>query len=209
MYTLSKIIKSAMIVMGVMAMTSCSDNIGKLAGSWVSGETRLQLDQANLADCRTTSRLVFTPDASDRHTGNIAIATDIVIDDALPPTDSVTAPYEITVVGQASIAGTYHWADDEDDEILISLDPATLQVSIDPKGVEFVADVLNGSESPVVVDIDRTALARNYASQVRRAIHVLYDKYVKIEDMKFEKTIMSCEIDNQDYVFRRVDSSQK
>lgn len=204
MKTIGTIFKPVVAMVAVMVMASCSEDVDKLTGSWISGETRLQLDEANLADCRTTSRLTFTPDKNDSRSGKIDIVTDVVIDDALPQVDSLTAPYEITVVGQATISGKYEWAKDEDDEIVVSLDNSTLRIVVDPEGVQLVSHALTQTETPEVVQLNQTALAGFYQRQVKRAIHAVYDRYTKIEDMKFEKTIMSCEIGNQDYIFRRV-----
>lgn len=200
-------VKSVMALATVTMITSCTEDIDKLAGSWISGETRLQLDEANLADCRTTSKLIFTPDKKDFHSGEINIITDIVIDDALPQVDSLTAPYEITVVGQATISGNYEWIKDKDADIAISLDNSTLKVVVNPDGVQLVSNALAQVETSEETQLNHPALAISYKRQIQRAIHAIYDRYTKIEDMKFEKTIMSCEIGNQDYVFRRADLS--
>lgn len=198
------LLKTAFVAILALMLGSCSDNVKELSGSWITGESRLQIDDSGMADCRTTSRLTFTPNADDDRVGDITITTDIAISDALPATDSLSSPYEITVTGQASVSGTYEWVDGSDDEIYISLDPKSLKVKIDPDGVEFVANLISGTESPVVTNIDRTAIATRYKSQVSRVIDKLYSQFTSIDDMDFQKTILSCEINDQDYVLRRV-----
>lgn len=193
-------------------LPSCSGDDEKIDGAWVGGEERIFLSEKSIADCQAVSRFTFTPDADNNRKGTVTIVSDITIQDAVAPTDTSYFPdsnYEVSVVGEAMISGNYTFERDEDDDIIISLDPKSLKTSVNPDAVVYAANIVTGQQDPQVEPVPRQELAVRYERQLRAAVSALYEKYHKISDIKITHNIMSCEINDRDYSFRRIDPQSK
>ncbi len=185
-----------------LSLVACSSHEKDLEGTWTGGMERLSLDQNSLADCQTTTRIVFTPNSDNTSQGSINILSDIVIQDVVPSNDSIVSEYEITVSGTSQISGTYVFEDDDD--IIVSLDPQTLNITIDPEAVIFASNVLTDEQKPGIETLSRKSIADRYMRQLRGAVAKLYDKYHKISDITISKDLMSYELDDKDGSMHRV-----
>ena len=108
------------------------------------------------------------------------------------------------MAGTASISGRYTTDGDDDDDILVSFDPSSLQVNVDPAGVTFSQNILSGTQQPVL-DSLTTATAERWRVLITPAIREVFNSYRKIDDIKVHHgDIMSCEMNDRDYTFNRV-----
>ena len=144
---------------------------------------------------------------SDR-SGKITITALLDANQPVSSSDSsLMQPYEVSVAATASITGDWTYEDRDDDDIIVSLDPESLKVRVDPDGVTFSQDILTGNERPVL-DSLTAATAAVWTRSLTAAMRVEFAKYQKISDVKVKKNILSCEIDDRDYSFRRVGAQQ-
>lgn len=194
----------AACTLAAVALTACSDET--IAGQWVGGEQKIYLAERQMADVAVTSRYDFKPSDNDPRKGTITITADGVIRDEVLAVDSLNINYEVTIVGSATVNGTYAYEKGEDDDIDITLDFKTLKVNILPQAVTYGDDLATGQSDPEVQTLDREMVARRYAPMLRKALEEEYGKITHLSDIKIKNTIMSCEINDRDYMFRRIET---
>lgn len=113
-------------------------------------------------------------------------------------------PLGLTVSGQSRISGT--WTAIDDDEIVVALDPSTLDVSIDPDAV-----VVNGVISEINgprIDSIRPSVATTMAQSLKMALANRYSAVRRLDDVKIKGPLMKFEIGHTDYVFTRQNAAR-
>ncbi len=192
----------------VAALNSC-DSRDDVVGTWQGTATRIN-DITAAVDGSMSTTLEFAGEngkQSDR-SGTITITALIDANQPVSSSDSsLMQAYEVSVAATASITGDWTYEDRDDDDIIVSLDPESLNVRVDPDGVTFSQDILTGNERPVL-DSLTAATAANWTRSLTAAMRIEFGKYQKISDVKVKKNILSCEIDDRDYSFRRVGTQQ-
>lgn len=195
---------SALAVLGsVSVVSSCSKN-DNLTGAWQGNPTRIDIRGAEYAT--TTFTLDFAPDASAKRTGTINISAVIDVEQAVNTTIDSTfdQPYITSVAGTASITGHYAAENDDDDDIIISFDPGSFTVNVDPDGVTFSENVLTGHEQSSLDSISK-ATAERLRIAISTGLRDELSKYTRIEDIKIHHNdMLSCEIADRDHSFRKV-----
>lgn len=183
--------------------TSC-DNRVDISGIWSGTPSRIDnIEGADMANATMT--LVFSNDSVDnsKDGGRVFISALIDANQAVSSEDaSIVSPYEVSVAATATITGTWSYEYGEDDDIIIVLDPQSLHVDVDPRGVTFSNDVLTGMQQPLV-DSFSNATARTWTKSISSAISDKFYSFSKLSDIKINNGIMSCEINDRDYTFRR------
>lgn len=192
---MKKFLSIALAAILLVGIQSCSDN--GLAGSWLGASTRINI--GGKADTQFTPKLTFVPGENDSE-GSITINSDITVLDILPSNDSLVAPYEISLIGTAQIKGTYRMVDD--DEIIISLDNSTLNVNIDAKDVRFDESRFTQRAIPDQISDQAPQIARRYASRIQHTLGVEILQYSRLDDVKIDKDLLMCEINDRDTSFR-------
>lgn len=113
-------------------------------------------------------------------------------------------PLGLTVSGRSTIIGT--WTVIDDDEVVVSLDPSTLDVSIDPDAV-----VVNGVISEINgprIDSIRPSVASTISQSIKMALANRYSAVRRLDDVKIKGPLMKFEIGHTDYVFTRQNAAQ-
>lgn len=113
-------------------------------------------------------------------------------------------PLGLTVSGRSTISGT--WTVIDDDEVVVSLDPSTLDVSIDPDAV-----VVNGVISEINgprIDSIRPSVASTISQSIKMALANRYSAVRRLDDVKIKGPLMKFEIGHTDYVFTRQNAAQ-
>lgn len=192
----------------VASLGSC-DSRDDVVGTWQGTATRID-DITAAVDGSMSTTIEFTGEngkQSDR-SGTITITALIDANQPVSSSDSsLMQAYEVSVAATASINGDWTYEDRDDDDIIVSLDPESLNVRVDPDGVTFSQDILTGNERPVL-DSLTAATSAAWERSLTAAMRVEFGKYQKISDVKVKKNILSCEIDDRDYSFRRVGTQQ-
>lgn len=187
---------------GMTFLTSCNET-ENIAGLWQGNPTRLEMP--GLANALTTTSINFSPN-SDKRSGHVTISSVIEVEQALPGSaeNNFAEPYAISVAATAGAEGTYTFEDGEDDDILVSIFPSSFNVTVDPDGVTFDRKILTETMQPHVDSLS-AAVASQMKTVISNAIRDEYAKYNRIEDIKVHHNdMMSCEINDRDQTFRKV-----
>lgn len=189
------------VLTSIMFISSCSRN-EPVAGAWIGNPVRINVPDA--ADATATITLDFSPVDKASGIGNIVMSATIDVAQAVTTTEaSINQPYQTNVAATAWINGTYSYEDGDDDEIVLNLNPSSLNVTIDPSGVAFSENMLTEAQTPVV-DSLTTATVNSWRVILTGAMREEFYRYQKIDDIKVHHTdMMSCEVADHDYTFRR------
>ncbi len=185
----------------VAGMSSCSRQ--SFDGQWMGNPERIA-HLSGASDANATVTISFGE--SDRTGGRVNISTVIEIEQGIASfaTDTPDAPYETSVTATASASGRYVFTDDDREDIAITYDPGSFTLNVDPAGVTFAQNILTGQQQPVV-DSLAAATAERWRTILTPSARELFNRYTTIEDIKIHHNdIMSCEISDRDYTFRRV-----
>lgn len=188
------------LAVAAAAFTSCERH-ADVAGSW-TGMPGRSLAVSGAIDVTSTISLDFArqPASKAKDSGLLTISAAI---DANQPVTGGTfenAAYEVSVAASASMTGT--WAFIDDDDIAITLDPSSFTVKVDPDGITFAEDLVSGMQDPQLDSLS-TATAARWQSVIAPAIKTEFLKYNKLDDIKIKNGIMTFEIADRDYTFRR------
>ena len=186
----------------VAILTACSTH-PDITGTWVGTPSRVDNITAAASASATTS-LTFSPSADGKNDhGQIFISS--LIDASQPvsqTTPSIDEAHEVSVAATAVISGSWTFEDHDDDDIILSLDPASLQVNVDPNGVTFSNNILTQTQQPQL-DSLTNATAGMWKKSITDAMKQHFYKLQKITDIKIRNGIMSCEIEDRDFTFRK------
>lgn len=185
------------------AIFSSCDTRPDITGTWAGTPVHVN-DISAACDASSTMSMTFSSDNNKSRNGVVSISALI---DANQPVDSsesvIDSSYEVSVAATASISGIWSFENDDDDDIVISLDHKTLDVNVDPHGVTFSSNLLTGAQQPMIDSLS-TVTAAQWKSSISRAMENEFFKLQKISDIKVNNGIMSCEINDRDFTFRKV-----
>ncbi|MBD5202752.1 MAG: hypothetical protein HDR83_02910 [Bacteroides sp.] len=190
------ILAGAAVVLG-LTMVSC-DTATSLAkdvnGTWAGGVDRILGDALN-SDVFST--YTFTYDAASAKAGG-----DIVINATLAGNynDNVVvgetpSNVSVTVAGTSSISGT--WTAIDDDEIVITLNPSTLKVSLDPAAQTLTSSAVLTAET---IDTLKPSLLSMIKDRMAYDLRIKYSSPIHMDDVKVKggKTL-EYEVNDIDY----------
>jgi lipoprotein len=200
-----KFILASGLAIATAALTSC-DRYADVAGSWTGMPDR-SLAVAGAIDATSTISLDFAqqPASKAKDNGLLTISASIDANQPVTGGDFENAAYEVSVAASASMTGTWTFVDDDD--IVVSLDPSTFTVTVDPDGVTFAEDLVSGMQQPQLDSLS-TATATRWQNVIEPAIKTEFLKYGKLDDIKIKNGIMTFEINDRDYTFRRNSTQQ-
>lgn len=188
------------VLFGIIAISSCSKT-EKFAGQWQGTPERI-MSIRGASDASATISIDFAPSLEGKGTGSVMLSAVIEVEHTLDHLEGFDATYQSAVTANASITGSYTTKDDDD--VVIALDPTSLKVLVDPGAITFSQNILTGLQQPQVDSLSH-AMADQIRVAVTPAIRDIFARYHRIEDIKVHHTdIMSCEIEDRDYTFRRV-----
>ncbi|MDE5554820.1 MAG: hypothetical protein K2J10_06520 [Muribaculaceae bacterium] len=190
----SLLILSAACLIG---MSSC-DNRVNIQGEWQS--STIKLDLPNTATSTATMSYTFNSD------GTVNLASEINITEPLSPVtidNSNIEPYMASVSATSSISGTWQYAKDENDEVVIIFDDSTFQLNIDPEAVEISVNETTDTEVSTNIDM-KAAVVQRYKALLTPEMKATYTKFSRLDDIKVDKNFLNCEIADHDYIFRAV-----
>ncbi len=182
---------------------SCNENArlaGEITGVWAS-------TPENFTDNSTITASVidtydFQPDtctARGQHAGPLMIAGMISTSTQVVGDDSLIEPITISTAAKSTISGS--WTVVDDDEILIRLDPATLDIIIDPKDVAVNTNPYNPQD--VSVDSLAPAICANIEISLRSALLNRYASINHFDDVKVKGQLMKFEVNDMDRTLTR------
>lgn len=203
-------IRIAIIALGaVAAMASCSKT-PEFLGQWVSSAP-VSLKGEIPAASQATAQLTFDfSTGTERKSGPVMLTSDIDLTQPVSGDSSFVSPYEVSVAATASVNGTWTYASDDDDELVLSFDMSTLNVVVDPHGVTFSQNLLTGTQQPVL-DSLTTVTAERWKAQVKGAVTQQLSRFSMVDDVEVSdnRNVLTFEVRGDDghdvkCAFRRV-----
>jgi hypothetical protein len=175
---------------------------GAIEGSWSGAPETL----SNTTDGIVTgvdSYLFTKTGATD---GSVEIATMISLNEALPGDSSIVQPISLSAAAKATAQGM--WVAVDDDEISLTIDPTTIEVSVDPDAVVLETSLLTGNDESVVSTL-KPAIAERIKKQIVRVITVKYLDIKHFDDIKIKDNRMKFEIGKAHLVMSRQGSMEE
>lgn len=187
------------LTLSLLALTSC-ESASRLAsdieGSWSSAPKSMSTDIAGSTSIVET--VTFVRDESK--SGTLGVQAMISATGAITGRDGLTLPYSLTSSAAATAEGT--WRAIDDDEISVSIDPATITVTVDPEGVVLNTDLLTGEEFPQLDSI-RPAVTRLLQERIERDVNTRFLSIRHLDDVKVKEDILKFEIEDEHFVMSR------
>lgn len=187
----------------IASLFSSCDTRPDINGTWTGTPVRIN-DISAACDASATMSITFSSDNVKSRNGVVSISA--LIDANQPvqgPGSAIDSPYEVSVAATASVNGVWSFEKDDDDDIVISLDHKTLDVNVDPHGVTFSSNLLTEAQQPMIDSLS-TVTAAQWKNSIKHAMENEFFKLQNISDIKVSNGIMSCEINDRDFTFRKV-----
>lgn len=194
----------------VLCLAACS-RLANIEGTWNGAPVRYEQPTAPGAvgsdgavatnvSTQIATNMTFVPDAQKSGAGTVEFMSNVDVINTVPFEGKLVDPFEINIGATAVCTGTYHFEDQDD--IVIAIDPASIKVDIDPQAVNYSENIATGQDA-AQIDSLRPALVRQYTRQLLPLMKDYYSKITRIDDIKVKDGIMSCEINDRDLTFRR------
>ncbi|MDE6089250.1 MAG: hypothetical protein K2G41_00980 [Duncaniella sp.] len=192
-------------IFAALSLVSC-DGSSRLAkdiqGSW-SGTPENFMDNS-VASTTILETYDFAAPENGGKTGSITIAGMLTISTQVLADTGIEQPLTLTASARSTISGT--WTAIDDDEITVALDPATLNVMVDPDQIVAEGNMI-GTQTPEIETM-RPSVAQAVTSNMKRALEVRYSSIRHLDDVKVKGTLLKFEIGNMDCVFTRQGTPQ-
>lgn len=205
MVRLMKLVAGAMAVCGVVAGVSCSKNTD-FVGKWTAvAPSDITTDMTGATQASSQMTITFA-DGMDKADGSVGIVNDFDITrQAKRLCGSIVY---VNVKGSATADGTWTYDVDDDDDLLLSFDPKSVKINIDPSAVTFTEAVPDDMAASVADSI-RTAAAETCRGEMMRAMSKQLARFTVINDVEVSKDhrTMKFEVNapEQDLHFRNAD----
>lgn len=194
----------------VLCLAACS-RLANIEGTWNGAPVRYEQPIASGAvgsdgavatnvSTQIATNMTFVPDAQKSGAGTVEFMSNVDVINTVPFEGKLVDPFEINIGATAVCTGTYHFEDQDD--IVIAIDPASIKVDIDPQAVNYSENIATGQDA-AHIDSLRPVLVRQYTRQLLPLMKDYYSKITRIDDIKVKDGIMSCEINDRDLTFRR------
>ena len=194
----------------VLCLAACS-RLANIEGTWNGAPVRYEQPTAPGAvgsdgavatnvSTQIATNMTFVPDAQKSGAGTVEFMSNVDVINTVPFEGKLVDPFEINIGATAVCTGTYHFEDQDD--IVIAIDPASIKVDIDQQAVNYSENIATGQDA-AQIDSLRPALVRQYTRQLLPLMKDYYSKITRIDDIKVKDGIMSCEINDRDLTFRR------
>lgn len=186
----------------IAVVTSCS-KADSIAGMWQAEQQRL-FDVAGASDATSVVTVDFVP-GNGGEVGQADFSAVIEVQQPVYGTvEGADAPYAANITAVATINASYVTEQGDDDDYLLTFDPSTLQVTIDPSGVVFSQNMLDGMEQPVL-DSLTNATAERWRIALTPVAREEFYKYRRIEDVEVHHgDVMTCELGKSKITLQRV-----
>ena len=194
----------------VICLAACS-RLANIEGTWNGAAISYQQPLAPGAagsygavatnvSTQIATNMTFVPDAQKSGAGTVEFMSNVDVINTVPFEGKLVDPFEINIGATAVCTGTYHFEDQDD--IVIAINPASIKVDIDPQAVNYSENIATGQDA-AQIDSLRPALVRQYTRQLLPVMKDYYSKITRIDDIKVKDGVMSCEINDRDLTFRR------
>ncbi len=171
-----------MILLAIVGIQSCGGSASKLSreidGQWTSRSENLNVPRASAS--QATFTYLFHRNAGENG-GTVKLSA--LIDVALPAGNDQGASHEpLSVCATAVATASGTWRATSDDEIYLMVDPASVEVSVDPTAV--VARGRGDSNSPTdTIPAAASMIRHEIAKAVERKVATMH----RLNDIKLDR----------------------
>ncbi len=186
----------AAVTLGFCGCESPSKLAGAIEGTW-SGAPKTLSNQTDGIITGVDS-YVFTKTAPTE--GVVVVSTMLSLNEALPGDSSIIQPISLTAAAKATAQGS--WVATDDDEISLTIDPTTIEISIDPQAVVLETSLLNGEDEDVASTLKPDVVER-VKKQIARIVTVKYLDLKHFDDIKIKDGRMKYEVGKEHFIMSR------
>ncbi|WP_304973634.1 hypothetical protein [uncultured Duncaniella sp.] len=122
------------------------------------------------------------------------------LNEALPGDSSIIQPISLTAAAKVTAQGS--WVATDDDEISLTIDPTTIEISIDPQAVVLETSLLNGEDEDVASTLKPDVVER-VKKQIARIVTVKYLDLKHFDDIKIKDGRMKYEVGKEHFIMSR------
>lgn len=186
----------AAVTLGFCGCESPSKLAGAIEGTW-SGAPKTLSNQTDGIITGVDS-YVFTKTAPTE--GVVVVSTMLSLNEALPGDSSIIQPISLTAAAKVTAQGS--WGATDDDEISLTIDPTTIEISIDPQAVVLETSLLNGEDEDVASTLKPDVVER-VKKQIARIVTVKYLDLKHFDDIKIKDGRMKYEVGKEHFIMSR------
>lgn len=187
-------ILSAAALLAVGLISCGKDNLAKnIEGTWQGNPVPVASQASGIVTM--TDTWDFDRDDAEATGGTLIITSLASVECPLTAAGADTiapasAPYAVTVSASVTINGTWDVEEKDDDDIIVSMDPRTLTISIDPAAVAVSSD-----GNPATLDSIPPSLFAAARAEISAVAKTRFLPITKLEDVKADPTRLKFEID--------------
>lgn len=192
-----------MAIAAALSLQSCDGAArlaGDVAGPWTGAPESFYDDATSNATIVETYDFTLSDDKSNNTGGPLILTALLGADGQLPGNDDAAKPYEINVSAKATANG--NWKAIDDDEILITIDSKSINVTVDPDAVVVSSESETGESVPAI-GIVTAKMIRGIQTQFAQALKIRYLAPIKMDDIKIDGNVMTYEINDLTYTMQR------
>ncbi len=170
-------------ICGALLLASCSSR-DQFIGTWTA--TAPTDITAKVPAAATASSLISINflDNAQKDGGSVALSSILDISQAVDGDSiSMNRPYEVNVVGTATVGGTWTFKDDDHDELLLSFDLSSLNVNIDNNGVTYTQNILTGAQQPQLDSLTAATISA-WKQEISRVMRADLSRFSVLDDVE-------------------------
>lgn len=188
------------IALATIILGACSDKsklANEIEGSWAGTPERLGDDQSGTMTIQEIFSFIKNTNSAD---GTINIQANVEVLEPEAAGDEVVSAYATSAAAVASAQGS--WTLIDDDEIVISIDPATIQVTVDPRSLVESDDLLTDTPVPTLDSLS-TAKMGEIKLLVTTEVTKRFSELNHLDDVKVKDNRLKFEIGRKHVVMAR------
>lgn len=175
-----------------LAFTGC-DGAEKLAseieGTWTSAPSAFVASDG----AEVTAVDIFTFERDSISNGG-----EVMVSSMVSVAMSPGGPVNLSAAAKSFVSGK--WTATDRDDIIVTIDPATLTVEIDPEAV-VVSSVIDAGTTPL--DSVKTHIAAGLKNALSQSLLRRYLNYQKLDDVKVKGKMLEFEAEDRDCILHR------
>lgn len=209
-YVMKRIICALAILAAALSLDSCETKAhlaNEIEGTWAGTPQSITDNSALTATLLETFQFVKIPaeDGGESTGGTVNIVGMLSSSIQLVGDNDFEQPLTFTSSARSSIVGSWQAIDDE--EIVVTLNPNTLTVVVDPDAVVPGSALLSES-SQAKIEQMKPDIINMIASGLKQSLSNRYSSVKLLDDVEIDGPVLKFEIGKANYVFNRQGGSK-
>lgn len=192
---------SAVTIAAAAGLSSCNSDSSlarSLVGEW-SGTPENIADNNAITATLIESLTFGEPSMTDKTTGELTVNGIVSATTQLVADTTLTEPVTVSAGAIVSVSAT--WKVIDDDEVIVTFDPSTFKVSVDPEAVT-VNNAISMPDGQARIEALKPGFCEMIKTGVTQALAPRYTGSRHLDDVKVKKgALLKFEIADVDYTF--------